>query len=913
MKQPAERLIRLFSFLTAHPRAILWAAVALAIVSAVVGLRLPFLTARSAMLPQDLPESRRFESFLQEFGAGADLIVVLEGAPTAQVDRFAQELVELLETQPDVRSALRGIAPATLMQLGWNLLPAGLLRDLERDLTHTYADLVLPETLGAAIEWGAQRLARDGLALPDLPLASVIALKPAFALFDEVERWLDAPEAPTALNVQAIAASVGAEAALEGAFRAHDGLQTYVFVRAQAASEAFEVVGPFVEAVRGHAEGLAQQWRAQGLTPPLVGLAGLPAVVAEEFEAVQADVGLVVLSAAGLIALLVLIGLRSWRRALVIFLPMGIGVAWNLGLTALLIGHLTILTSSFTAILFGLGVDYGILLSAEILLQDRAAGWRQAVVQGAARAFRPLLVAGGATALVFAGLIPSAFPGFAELGVLAAVGVVSVWGATILVQPALLCVLPLEKKLGAAAPVAGGQDGSEAAAAPARRDLPLTWARPVTILALGLVAVGGLAVTRIPFDYDALSLLPKGSEVARLQRQMQEKSDFQPEVIVVPAADLAEARRLGDRLEALPQIATVQRADMFFPPDAAERAQRARAIGHQLEAGGLLAQIHGFSPTLDGSHVAQLRTMLGTLRAELERMQTAQTGGLRLLGGQLGRFIERLRALETRLEAPHARARLEALARAVLAPLQQGADLMAQWSRAQALTPKTLPAALRERFVSESGQLAIYAFPARSVYEPQALDELLDAVYAVSPEATGFPTTHRVFSKIVVRAFYEGTGLALLLASLWVIFSLRHFAAVVVGLLPLLAGGGAMLTVLWLGGFSFNFANIVALPLVMGLALDYGLWFAHQRLDHPQLSARAVAQRTWRPILLAAATTFAGLGAITLARYQGVSTMGFALSLGLLCCLLAALGAAPLAAAWLMPRKPPRSGDPARG
>src|SRR5690606_13980400 len=102
-----------------------------------------------------------------------------------------------------------------------------------------------------------------------------------------------------------------------------------------------------------------------------------------------------------------------------------------------------------------------------------------------------------------------------------------------------------------------------------------------------------------------------------------------------------------------------------------------------------------------------------------------------------------------------------------------------------------------------------------------------------------------------------------------------------------------------------NFANIVALPLVMGLALDYGLWFAHQRLDHPHLSAAEVARRTRRPILLAAATTFAGLGAITFARYQGVASMGLSLTLGLACCLAAALGVAPLAAAWLLPRRTP--------
>ena len=155
-----------------------------------------------------------------------------------------------------------------------------------------------------------------------------------------------------------------------------------------------------------------------------------------------------------------------------------------------------------------------------------------------------------------------------------------------------------------------------------------------------------------------------------------------------------------------------------------------------------------------------------------------------------------------------------------------------------------------------------------------------------------------------MRAFRVGTALAAGLALLWMVITLRRPAAIAVGALPLLVGGGAMLLALWGLGFRFNFANIVALPLVMGLALDYGVWFAHQRLDHPELTAAAVARFTWRPILLAAATTLAGLGAITLARYQGVASMGLSLTVGLVCCLAAALWVAPRAAEWWSPARP---------
>ena len=94
-------------------------------------------------------------------------------------------------------------------------------------------------------------------------------------------------------------------------------------------------------------------------------------------------------------------------------------------------------------------------------------------------------------------------------------------------------------------------------------------------------------------------------------------------------------------------------------------------------------------------------------------------------------------------------------------------------------------------------------------------------------------------------------------------------------------------------GQEFNYANIIGLPLVMGLAVDYGVWYAHRRDDLPDRSPWRVTRVAGRAILLAAGTTVAGLGAITLASYQGVSTMGTSITLGLVSCVVAALLVSP--------------------
>ena len=176
----------------------------------------------------------------------------------------------------------------------------------------------------------------------------------------------------------------------------------------------------------------------------------------------------------------------------------------------------------------------------------------------------------------------------------------------------------------------------------------------------------------------------------------------------------------------------------------------------------------------------------------------------------------------------------------LVAGADAGLKVIDTWRQARPLTPEQLPPALRDRFFGADGSIAVYAFPAKSVYDPVNLDALIKDVYSVSPEATGFPTTHQVFSKAVVEGFTRGTQLALGLPALdhGGDAQRRGFA---LAALPLLIGGGWMLGLMALGGIRYNFANIVALPLVIALAVDYGVWFSYRWSElkghHPWKSA----------------------------------------------------------------------------
>ncbi len=887
--QIAERCAR-------HPWRILAVALLLSLLSAWATLHLPVYTSRQALLPQDTPVAERFNSFLRKFGAASDLIVVLEGAPREELESYATELAARLRAEPEIGQASERLDTHFFRDRAYLLMPPERL-DQFGSAMDKLAGMDIPgdtrgldASLRKALAWIK---APPSMADTDLETAEQGLETLNFAL-EEWEHWLTAGTPPTGLDWSRLLARHGAEALAQGYFTSRDGRMLFMFVHAVNASEEFEAIAPFVGKVKQVAADLASRARAAGREPPTVGLTGLPAVEYEEYIDIQKDITLVVCSAALLIAVLILGVVRDFRWALAIFVPMGLGALWSLGLAMLTVGHLTIITSGFLAILFGLGADYGIFTSSRIA-EERRAGrpLLEAIGVGIGSSFNAVFTAGGASVLIFGALATVEFPGFAELGRVAAGGVLLILISTWMVQPALYALLPPKLKHPPAAP----NSNPPIATTKRRGAFPM----PVAALLVALAIVGaGYGAARgfaIPFDYDALSLLPKDSEAAYYQRRMVAESDYQAEVVIFTAGNMAEARRIAEDAGKLKTIAQVQSLTHLFPPDAADRLRKAHAIGESAARAGYAGKVaelaRGGLPEPSFGLVREL--LPGSLALVDDYQEQAFSSGHAKLVDALEHARGRIASIQALIgqDAEHGRERTELFFRALLAAAGNGLAGLDAWRAAEPLTPERIPASLRDRFFADDGTIAVYAFPAENVYDPANLERLTKEVYGVSPEATGFPVTHQEFSRIVVESFAHGTILALAVCLLWLILALRDLRGIVLASLPLLIGGGWMLGVMAMAGIKYNYANIIALPLVIALAVDYGVWFSHRWRELKNHSPLQVSLIAGKVIILAAGTELAGLGAITMASYRGVSTLGVDITIGLLCCLPATLLVAP--------------------
>ncbi len=886
-------------FSAEHPWLILSIALVLTLLS-IWGLsRLPVYTSRKALLPKETPVAKRLQKFIDKFGSASDLIVVLENAPRAELESFASDLADALRVQPEISQASERLDMEFFLNNAFLMIPADQLKQLSRVMDFfnkkkkTPAWPGLNRVLGQTEKWLQHPPPLSDLNL-DLKTAQESVELSVFIL-EEWQRFLESDHPnPSIIAWNRLLAEFGAEGLTKSYFSSKDNKMLFVFVHARNSSEEFSSLNPFIRRVKEVSQGLMDKYKALGKSPPTVGYTGLPAIIYEEYTAIQRDIRLILVTAACFVLLLVLFSMRSIKWALVIFIPMGLGVVWSSGLTFLVIGHLTIVTSGFTAILFGLGVDYGIFSSSRIM-EERRKGVPlvEAISIGMSASYKAILTAGGASVLIFGALSTVEFPGFAELGIVAGLGVLLILMATIFVSPAIYALIPPRIPQAKYLTVSSDDEkGSQPF------NMPRIAAATIISLAVVLAGFGIYKAFFIPFDYDVMEMLPKNSKAAKYQKRMVQESDFQGEVIVFTAPTIEEARRISEEAAKLKSISHVQSMASLFPPDSADRVQKAK------KAGLMVAGSPDVKKFLNLKRVSLSKEEFRKLRAVLikgtglidELQEQAFSAGHSALINNLERLRDQLSAIDTWINKNPKLAlqRSEPFFQGLVLSGQKGLHLVSTWQEAKVLTPQDLPLDLRSRFFAADGTMAIYAFPKKSVYNINNLDELITEVYKVSPEATGFPTTHKVFSRMVVSSFFKGTRLAIIFALIWIMLVLRSWRGFLIAVLPLMIGGGWMLGLMALFGMKFNYANIVALPLVMGLGVDYGVWFAHRRFEMLDLSPWQVAALSGKPILLASGTTFAGLGAITLAEYRGVSSMGIAITLGLACCLLAVLFIAPV-------------------
>ncbi len=877
-------LKRAESLVLDHPRAVLTIAVALCAISIWLGTGIEFLTSRQELVPQDDVDQARWNSLRSQFASAEPLIVALEasasGASVEELETTAREIAERLQADSQVRSVFYRIdlewladhalalAPADMVEQAFEMLQGLLAVDGTLTLT-SWANL------NVRIATGVEDSLESGSVLRSDDAA--VAATRLLALVDAERDFLSDPhgfvdrlkQAPLRLIDSGRRGSLTAD----GYLSTSDERVLFVLVSPANLDSSLEAQRTLVDSVRVAVTSVLSEHPGvrYGLTGPV-------AMAVEEMNAIGRDT-----RRTSLIAIVGVLGIsllvfRRRRHALLGLATRAAGVIWSIGAVQLEIGSLNIITAALIPILVGMGIDYAVHPLSQYELERQHKGRREAVRAALRKTSAAVVASAFTTSAVFACLLLMDFRGFSQLGLVTSVGVLLCLLAALLVLPALLLLRGSREDDNAAAPAAVDQIWDDRAA---------RWvcASPslVVALAIGLTAIAGLAASRVKLESSLLELLPAGSESIRYLQIINDESALSHDFNLVVADDLEQLRALRRRAESEASIRRFESVLAFLPdqPLASEAAAaRLRRTLEVIEVGEAAFDGRRLSDSLsrlesalaiaaDDAFVAGLGGVSGAL--EEARQVTARAIELTIAASRerIAEWAEAQEAL-----------RLEAFS--VLQQLRDAAGVPLP-------TRASLPSDIVDRFITEDDRYVGYLFPAGDIYDTRFLRQFNFASRRVANDAIGFPVLFETHSALITSGFGLAFASAALVVFLVLLLDLRNARHTALALVPVFFGTVWMLGLMWALGLSFNFANLVAVPIVLGVGIDAGVHIVHRLRLEGGAGIMTVVSHTGRAILIASLTTMVGFGSLVFATHRGMASLGVVLLLGVGACTVAAL------------------------
>jgi hopanoid biosynthesis associated RND transporter like protein HpnN len=564
----------------------------------------------------------------------------------------------------------------------------------------------------------------------------------------------------------------------------------------------------------------------------------------------------------GLLVLLWLfLAARSWRLVLPIVVTLVVGLALTTGFAAVAVGTLNLISVAFAVLFVGIAVDFAIQFSVRFREQLHTYPKPEVAMMATGYHAGPAIgIAALATAAGFLSFVPTDFSGVAELGLIAGAGMVIALGCTLTVLPAMLAMTGPRAE---AAEVGFAWAG--------RLEDRLVPIRRIVLGGFALVAVLGLVLLpRIPFDGDPLHVQNPNTEAMRTLKSLMESPITTPYLAEVMAPDPAAADAVAKRLATLPEVAQVRTLSSFVPEDQAHKLALIQ------DAATLLTP--SLTPASEAAPLTAADIRLAARTAAAAIARTVQNGQVKP-GSPLALIGDDLTKLE---QAPDAA--LFAANDALTRFLPEALDDLRAGLGAQPVTLANLPQDVTSEWRLPDGQVRVEAVAGPAARQPSGLGRFVDAVRSVAPDAVGSAVVIVESGRTIVSAFRTAAIGALAAIAVLLALVLRRVDDVARVLAPLLLSALMTAIAIVLVPLPINFANIIALPLLLGVGVSFNVYFV---TNHRAGARHFLGSATARAILFSALTTGTAFGSLAASAHPGTASMGVLLLVSLFATLVA--------------------------
>ncbi len=557
------------------------------------------------------------------------------------------------------------------------------------------------------------------------------------------------------------------------------------------------------------------------------------------------------------------LALRSWKIIAAVFFSLMVGLAVTAALGLAMVGSFNLISIAFFVLFVGLGVDFGIQFSVRYRSErlDHP-DLREALRSAARKAGKPLALAAMATAVGFFAFLPTNYRGLSELGLIAGCGMLIAFACSITLVPAMLTVL---NPPGETAPIGFKR------LAPV--DDFLQRHRIAVIVGTLLVVVAGTPLLlRLPFDFNPVNLQSPTSPSVVTYRQLQSDPETSGNDAEVLAPSLEQADAIAKRLAALPEVSRVLTLSNFVPGDQDQKIAALKSASRSLNT--VLNPPRTAPAPSDQDNVAAIQGAADALAKAAGDQKGETADAARNVAGQLKQLASANAEMRGRAEA------------ALVPPLKFDLDQLRKSLAPEAITIKTLPPNLVRDWMLPDGRARVQALPKGDPNDTDVLRRFATAVLRVEPNATGAAVSYYESGRTVTNAFIEAGILALIAIALLLLVALRRVTDMLLTLFPLILAGVVTLQLCVLIGLPLNFANIIALPLLLGVGVAFKVYY----IMAWRAGKTGLLQSTLtRAVVFSAMTNAIAFGSMWASNYPGMSSMGKLMALSLLCTMAAAV------------------------
>ncbi len=555
--------------------------------------------------------------------------------------------------------------------------------------------------------------------------------------------------------------------------------------------------------------------------------------------------------------------LRSGRLILALVVNLLVGLTATAAAGLLMLGAFNIISIYFAVLFVGIGVDFAIQFSVRYRDERHRLGDLETAIRSAgSRVAMPLALASLATAAGFFSFLPTDYKGVSELGLIAGAGMLIAFLTSMTLLPALIMLTN---------PPGEPEALGYAFLAPVDEYLA-RHRMPIIVGTLLVVACVSPALSYLKFDFNPINLQNPNSEAISTYLELQKDRAIGANAVQALAASLEEANAVAARLMKLPQVASVRTLSTFIPADQDQKIPIIRSVATKL-AGAFDAKETSPPPT-DAENVAALNEGAQRLTEAAAGQQGPGAAAMRRLAGLLSQLAK---------AAPDMR---DKASETLIWPLNADlADLQASLE-GKPVTQADLPPALVGDWVAPDGEARISILPKADPDDLPAMRTFARAVVAIAPGATEGAIATIDGGDMILRAFVEAGAWALASIAVLLFIFLRRLRDVMLTLVPLALAALVTMEAMTLIGMSFNFANIIALPLLLGVGVAFKIYYI---VAWREGTTHLLQTPLTRAVFYSALTTATAFGSLWFSSNPGASSMGKLLALSLACTLAAAV------------------------